>query len=186
MTTTRQRLTLEEFLELPEWKPALEYADGRVSQKVSPKGKHSTLQLAFCELFNRFARPARLALALPALRATWNDRSYVPDVSVYGWEQAPRDESGEVADDFVDPPDIAIEIVSSGQGAPKLVQKCLWYIANGVLVALLVNPARKSIPLFRPHQSTVTRRGDDGIDLRDVLPGLELTVHQVFDSLKLE
>jgi hypothetical protein len=42
-------MTLVEFLALPEEEPALEFADGRVEQKVSPKGKHSGLQGEPCE-----------------------------------------------------------------------------------------------------------------------------------------
>ena len=37
--------TLEEFLKLPETKPASEYIDGKIYHKPMPKGKHSTLQI---------------------------------------------------------------------------------------------------------------------------------------------
>jgi Uma2 family endonuclease len=37
-------LTLEEFLTLPETKPASEYINGGIIQKPMPHGKHSTLQ----------------------------------------------------------------------------------------------------------------------------------------------
>jgi Uma2 family endonuclease len=48
-----QRLpTLEQFLCLPERKPALEYGDGVVTRKVSPKGRHSALQDELVERFN--------------------------------------------------------------------------------------------------------------------------------------
>ena len=43
MTLTDTRMTLTEFLALPEEKPALEYENGEVTQKVSPKGRHSAL-----------------------------------------------------------------------------------------------------------------------------------------------
>jgi Uma2 family endonuclease len=44
MAVASSRLTLDEFLKLPEEEPALEYVNGVVSQKVSPKGRHSSLQ----------------------------------------------------------------------------------------------------------------------------------------------
>ncbi|TBR61862.1 hypothetical protein B4U84_14155 [Westiellopsis prolifica IICB1] len=34
-------LTLAEFLQLPETKPASEYIDGKIIQKPIPQGKHS-------------------------------------------------------------------------------------------------------------------------------------------------
>jgi Uma2 family endonuclease len=185
MTLLQRRLTLDEFLELPERKPALEFEEGVITQKVSPKGKHSRLQLAFCMMLNRVAEAARRALAFPELRASWNNRSYVPDVSLFRWDRIPRDESGEIANDFFEPPDIAIEIVSPKQSVTPLVRKCVWYVANGVRLALLVDPADRSILLFRPDVAPLALRSDDPIDLQDVLPGLVLTVQQVFDSLKL-
>lgn len=42
-------LTLEEFLKLPETKPASEYIDGKMIQKPMPKARHSRLQ---CKLIN--------------------------------------------------------------------------------------------------------------------------------------
>ena len=83
MVSLPQALTLEEFLELPERKPALEFADGTVTQKVAPKGRHSTLQGRFSDWINHFAVPRRLAYAFPELRTTFGGASYVPDISVY-------------------------------------------------------------------------------------------------------
>lgn len=42
---TLQRPTIDEFLHLAEQKPALEYCDGEITRKVSPKGKHHTLRI---------------------------------------------------------------------------------------------------------------------------------------------
>ena len=43
MAVAGRRMTLEEFLALPEEEPALEYADGEVTQKVSPNCWHGKL-----------------------------------------------------------------------------------------------------------------------------------------------
>jgi Uma2 family endonuclease len=43
MTAVGTRMTLEQFLALRERKSALEFEDGEVTQKVSPKGPHSAL-----------------------------------------------------------------------------------------------------------------------------------------------
>ncbi len=186
MAIAQERLTLEEFLRLPEEEPALEYEEGRVSQKVSPKGQHSTAQGALYDMINRFARPRRLAMAFPELRATFGGRSYVPDVAVYRWERIPRAEGGKVANDFFEPPDVAIEIVSPEQSANALVRRCLWYVGNGVSVALLVDPRDESILLFRPDSAPVALGGTDEADLSDALQGLRLSVRELFDALRIE
>lgn len=68
MSTTRP-LTLDEFLELPDAEPALEFVEGEVSQNMSPKGHLSALRADFLGAFNRYDRAARLARAFREPRA---------------------------------------------------------------------------------------------------------------------
>jgi len=49
MTTVRKAMTLDQFLRLRERKPALEYIDGEVTQKVSPGARHSALRGEFMQ-----------------------------------------------------------------------------------------------------------------------------------------
>jgi Uma2 family endonuclease len=107
----------------------------------------------------------------------------VPDVAVYRWERIPRDASGRVADDFSEPPDIAVEIASPDQSANALVRRCLWYVANGVSVALLVDPVDESVIAFRSNGQVSALFALDRIDLDEVLPDLALTVEQLFSAL---
>ena len=186
MVTASKLLTLDEFLELPERKPALEFEDGRITQKVSPRGKHSALQYAIAENFNRFARPDKLARAFPELRVTFAGVSRVPDVSLYRWERIPLDERGRIADDFREPPNLVVEIVSPKQTVNTLIRRCLWYVAHGVQIALLVDPRDDSIVVFRPAELPGALRGDDRIPLDDILPGLDLSAADVFASLRLD
>jgi Uma2 family endonuclease len=181
-----QRMTLDEFLTLPEVKPALEYVDGVVTQKVSPQGQHVTLQDEFTQRVNAVARPRKLARAFSELRATYGGLSRIPDVSVYLWHRIPRLPNGRVANRFTEPPDIAVEIVSPDQTATYLVTKCLWFVRNGVKIALLVDPTRDTVLRFRPDALPDSLTGDDRIDLDEVLPDFELTVNQLFDSLVLD
>jgi len=178
-------MTLEAFLELPEKKPALEFEDGVVRQKVPPRGKHVGLQVAFCEIFNRVGRPKKIALAFSELRTTFAGFSRVPDVALYLWDRIPRDSAGKVADDFREPPDIAVEIISPGQTSNRMVRRCLWFVENGVRAALLVDPYDESILMFRPHRAMVALHGADQIELGDILPGFTLTVEEVFGALLL-
>jgi Uma2 family endonuclease len=180
-------MTLEEFLELPEEKPALEYEpDGTITQKMSPKGQHSTLQGAFVELINRFGRRRRLAYAFTELRTIFGGAAYVPDVAVYRWERIPRDHTGKVLNDFVEPPDIAIEVVAPEQSVSSLRRKCTWYVENGVEMALIVDPDHEWVVVFRKGQIPKRCVGRDQIDLSEVLPGFELTADQVFGWLRIE
>lgn len=181
-----QTMSLEQFLELPERKPYLEYEDGMVTQKMSPKGEHSTLEGGIVELVNRLCSPRKVARAFPELRVTMGGKSVVPDVSVYRWERIERKPNGEVATDFTTPPDVAIEILSPRQSVTKLVARCAWYVANGVRAALLVDEKARMILVFRPDRSPLALRGDERIPLEDLLAGFDASVKQVFDTLKIE
>lgn len=186
MAIPQRRLTLGEFLKLPEQKPALEFDDGVVTQKVSPQGEHSALQYEFAERVNRFARPKKLARAFPELRGTYAGGSLVPDVAVYTWARIPRAPSGRVANRFREPPDIAIEILSPSQRRADLVSRCRRFLERGARVALLVEPRRESVTAFRLEMPERILRGTDRIDLDDVLPGFELTVRELFSALDMD
>jgi Uma2 family endonuclease len=94
MTIAQRTLTLEEFLSLPDTKPAGEYQNGRITQKVSPQGKHSLLQAKWVVELNRLALPPPLGMAFPELRCTFAGRSIVPDVAFFAWDRVPWDPSG--------------------------------------------------------------------------------------------
>ena len=185
MAVTQSQMTVEEFLTLPEEKPALEFEDGTVSQKVSPKGKHSRLQFVFAERVNVVTAQRKLALAFPELRTSFSGRSYVPDVAVYRWDRIPLDNDGSIANDFFEPPDIAVEIVSPDQSVGALIRKCVWYVEHGVKIAVLVDPDDKSVFSFRPGLAPQVLRGDDQLPLDDVLADVAITVGFLFNSLQL-
>lgn len=183
MTVTSAPLTLDQFLALPEEEPSLEFFDGVITQKVSPKARHSALQGELLEQINRSARRNKVARVFPELRTTFAGASRVPDIAVYRWDRIPRDTSGELVDDVLVPPDIAIEIVSPGQSVNALVRRCLWYVDHGVQIALLVDPSDRSVIAFRPNGSINSWYGEDRIDLSEILPDFSLTVEQLFASL---
>jgi Uma2 family endonuclease len=183
MATTHRGLTLDDFLRLPETKPALEYTDGVVTQKGEPQGQHSWLQGGLTAYVNGFARPARLALAFIELRPTFAGASPVPDVAVFRWERIRWLPDGRVPNVFQQAPDIAVEIVSPDQSRRLQRDKCAWYVAHGVPLALLVDPDDLSATVFRPGEEPCILRDSDVIDFAPVLPGLQLVVQDLFGWL---
>jgi Uma2 family endonuclease len=176
-------LTLEEFLNQPETKPASEFIDGRVEQKPMPQGKHSRLQLRFCDRVNELAEAAQIAMAFPELRCSFGGRSIVPDATVFRWERIPFDANGEVANAFEIYPDWAIEILSPSQTATKVIRNILHCLKQGAQLGWLVDPEERVILVFRPDQLPVELVGDEVLP---VLPdlALTLTVNDVFGWLK--
>src|SRR5215208_294445 len=182
MTAVQRRLTLEEFLELPEESPALELIDGAVSQKVAPQWLHGWFQSILVMLINQFAGPRHLAWAFPEIHEALGRDSLVPDVGVYRWERIPRTAAGRLTNAPPVPPDVAIEIVSPGQAVAELVDKGRRYLSHGVPIVLVVHPEGETVIRLAADGSLTTLRGDDRIDLDAVLSGFELTVRTLFDT----
>jgi Uma2 family endonuclease len=176
-------LTLEQFLQLPERKPALEYEDGVVTQKVSPKFRHSKLQFALASRLEAAARP-RAIHVLPEIRFSVQGRSYVPDIGVYLWDRVPAPPDGDFEDDLFIAPDIAVEILSPKQSTTAAIRRCHWYVANGAKIAMLVDPDDRTVLVVRPGGATLVVRGDEPIDITEILPAFRLTPAELFASLR--
>jgi Uma2 family endonuclease len=181
---TNQPLTLTEFLQRPETKPASEYIDGQIIQKPLPKGRHSGLQGKLCTVVNPIAETAKIAYAFPELRCSFGNRSIVPDVAVFQWERIPFTADGSVPDNFELPPDWAIEILSPEQKPNKVIGNILYCLQYGSRLGWFLDPDDFSILVFFPQQQPVLLQGDETLP---VLPEIELTltVNRVFDWLKM-
>lgn len=175
-------LTLDEFLKLPDDSPHLEFDGGVVTQKVAAKPTHGSIQSLLVTAFNQVAHPKRLGIAFTEVRFVTPDWSPVPDVAFYRRARIRR-RGRRLPADFFEPPDLAVEIVSPEQSVTDQIEKCLRYIAHGSGVVLLVDPGPESVLVFKPDRPPLLLQGDDRIDLDDVLPGFELSVHAMFDAL---
>lgn len=186
MAVRPSQLTLDEFLRLPEEKPALEYERGVITQKMAPLGWHGLLQGDLYFRFRTHGFPETRVRALTETRVTWTAEglSYVPDVIAYRVERVPRDDRGEVTNHVTSPPDVAVEIWSPGQTLSQQIERCRWYVTHEVPVALLVHPERRVVWTFRPGVESGPLRGTDNIDLGDVFEGLSFTVSELFAALR--
>jgi Uma2 family endonuclease len=183
-----EQLTLDEFLLLPEEKPALEYERGRVTQKMAPLGWHGLLQGELYFRFRTHGAPQRRLKAMTETRVTWiNDgKSYVPDVIAYRIERAPRDPRGLFTNHVTVPPDIAVEIWSPGQVIGDQVERCRWYVAHEVLMSLLVHPDRRRAWVFRAGAEIGPLAGSDIVDLSQMSEGLAFSIDELFEELRID
>ena len=140
MAIATGRLTLEEFLKLPETKPASEYIEGEIIQKPLPKIKHSLLQLRTCNEINQVRQTPKIAYAFPELRCTFGGRSIVPDIAVLLWEQIQFDGSGEQVDDVIIAPHWAIEILSPQQSSNRVSIKIIHCLQHNCQLGWLIDP----------------------------------------------
>jgi Uma2 family endonuclease len=176
-------LALEEFLQLPETKPASEFIDGRIYQKPMPQGKHSRLQSKLSATINQVAEDPKIALAFTELRCTFGGRSIVPDIAVFSWNRIPFDAEGEIENAFQASPDWTIEILSPDQSPTKVISNILHCLRHGSKLGWFVDPKERGIIAFLPDQQPIEFSGQDVVPVLEAIE-LELTVEQVFNWLK--
>jgi Uma2 family endonuclease len=185
IATPIKTLTLAQFLQLPETKPASEYIDNRITHKIMPKGKHSFLQYEICHVVNQLTKANKIAYAFPELRCTFDGRSIVPDIAVFEWQNIPFLADGEIPDNFNLAPDWIIEILSPDQNANQVIGKILHSIQHGSKLGWFLDPRDRSILTFRPNQQPVLMTNSDRLPSLAIIP-LELTVEALFSWLKME
>jgi Uma2 family endonuclease len=179
------QLTLAEFLELPETKPASEYIDGQIYQKPMPQGEHSILQGSLVTAINQIGKPQKLALAFPELRCTFGGRSIVPDISVFEWSRIPRKANGRIENKFEIPPDWIIEILSPDQSPSRVIDKIIFCLKQGTKLGWFIEPEDESVMVFQPNQLPDVKYAADNLPVVDVLGDWQLSVADVFTYLQI-
>ena len=183
-TDATLKLSLVDFLELPETKPASEYINGRIYQKPMPQGKHSKLQTSLVGAINQKGEHRKLAYGLTELRCTFGGRSIVPDISVFEWERIPVNENGEIENRFETYPDWVIEILSPEQHDARLTEKIIFCLNHGTKLGWLIDPEARLVIIFQPKQQPEVKRDLDILPVLDVLGDWQLPTAELFQWLK--
>ena len=137
-------LTLEEFLKLPETKPASEYLDGEIVQKPMPKTRHSRLQAKLTAAINDVVEGKQIAYAFLELRCTFGGRSIIPDIAVFRWQTIALDENGEPFDTVLMAPIWTIEILSPEQSSNRVIGNILHCLKHGGQLGWLIPAIARS------------------------------------------
>jgi Uma2 family endonuclease len=182
--TPSKPITLQEFLKLPETKPASEYVDGQIIQKPMPQGKHSTIQTELSTIINAVLKPRQIARSFSELRCTFGGRSIVPDVSVFTWQRIPRDPNGAVSNTFLMAPDWTIEILSPDQSQTKVTKNILHCLNHGTQMGWLIDPDEQTIFVHLPKQQLeVYDEPEQSLPVPPFASELNLSVGAVFGWL---
>jgi Uma2 family endonuclease len=174
---------IEQFLGLPELKPALEYIGGKVVQKMTPVYPHSVLQLGLANALNAFAQLRGLGEAGVEIRAVFGGSSPVPDVSFFVAERVPQYVRKQMPSLITYPPDICVEILSPGQRTTKLRRKIRHSLKHGSRLGWLVDMFVEEIAVLRPGRRAQVLKVGDVLSGEDVLPGFSISLEEIFSWL---
>jgi Uma2 family endonuclease len=185
--TAGRTLTLEEFLRLPEVKPAREYEDGEVTRKPMPSIWHGVIQrllsVVFTAYFNLRPDGDGGSEIRCLIGATGHQRPYVPDYVVV-LNAFARGFFGNQT--FHGAPDLAVEIRSPDDRPGARERKIAFYLANGVRMVWDIDPEKRSVTLRTADGVIQTLTDADTIDGGDVLPSLHVSVREVLPKVRPE
>lgn len=181
-----QAIALEKFLQQPETKPASEFVNGIITQKQSPQGEHSTIQGELITAVNGLCKREHIAWAFPELRCTFGDRSIVPDISVFTWDNIPTNPDGTIANIFTQPPDWAIEILISNQSVNRVVLNILHCLDYGSQMGWLIDPAERLVMIYQPQQQPLAIASPEQmLVVPSFANALQLSLGNLFDCLQV-
>ena len=181
---TATKLTLDQFLDLPEGDITYELIEGEAISKMPPKRFHSRLTGTLYTLLTDWSKEQGEVGIEWAITLKRNGKDWVPvpDLLYISYDKLPPERFEDEACPF--PPELVIEIISPGQSFGDLSEKATDYLKAGVSRIWIVEDKAKSITIFYPDAPPQTKRGQDSLT-DEVLPELEITVEQVFKQAGL-
>ena len=174
---------MQEILLADDVKPALEWINNRVVQKVSPRRRHSYAQGQFVSALTLWAHERGNGSA----GTEWHfqvqppgeiSRTLVPDAAFLSYERMPIEEqyATEIARIA---PDVVVEVHSPGDKRRDIEEKVRVYLAAGTSVIFLVDPQTKTVTA-RDRQGSTTFSNQDVLT-HPSMPGFSLPAPMLFD-----
>lgn len=173
-------------IELPEVKPALEWVNGRVLQKVSPQRRHALAQAVFASRLHAWA----CETGLGRVGTEWDyriqppgetRRPHVPDVAYLSYERVPYDEPN-AADIPSVAPDAVVEVISPGDAQRDIDEKVRVYIAAGSSVVFLVDTDDRTVTTCDANGRSMI--ASPAVLRHDALPGFAMKLATLFEDPK--
>jgi len=172
-------------LPIPETKPATEFIDGRLVQKMSPFGLHARVQgvvvAALIDWANELGR-GRVGTEWDFDLTPPGERTnrLVPDVAFLSYERVAY-EDVDASQVPVVAPDVTVEILSRGQTLENSGRRLEIFFACGTKLVVLIDPRAERAWLVEANSTQVLER-DDAITHRS-LPGFVLPLRRCFEEV---
>lgn len=189
---TKTRVTLEEFLALPDSEPGSEYIDGEVIEREMGDEPHSTLTAVMWSILNQWLSTNSIGRVQIEYRCIFGPvggtRAFVPDVLVVTHERRAAGIAARPANvrskHLYAAPNIAIEIMSPEQSASRFAEKIQFYLAHGVDVTWVIDPIEETVTVFRRGEDSRSLQPGDVLDEPTLLPGFSLPVEEIFARIR--
>jgi Uma2 family endonuclease len=184
MATTKL-MTADDLLTMPDDGRFWELRRG-VLREVSPSGfESSTITAVIGAWLTVYVIERRLGIVTIAeggfVFEHDPDTVLAPDVAFVRREHVPARQERRKFSRI--PPDLAVEVVSPSDRPRAVAEKIAIYLAAGVPLVWVVDPATRSATVHRPDQEPVARSIDDVLDGEEIVPGFQIRLSDVFAAV---
>ena len=149
---------------------------------MTPVGmQHSAIVGRFGEFLSRYVRENRLGIV--GMEGGFKleldpDTLRAPDIH---FVSKVRIEKEGITPKFADfPPDLAVEVLSPEDTVSEVQKKVEEYLAGGVRLIWIVEPATKTVTAYRSHQDVKVFTADQELAGGDVISGFQIKVAEIF------
>ena len=182
---TKTRVSLEQFLAMPETEPPSELIDGEIVQKMSPNIYHGILTSQLIALLAGYLKETREAVVMNEVRHVERneERVFLPDINVTVRARIPRDSAIRTHGPLPLSPDFAIEILSPGDQPGRLFERADFYMRSGTHLLWFVDPETESITVYVPGEAPSIHRAPATLDAQPVLKDFHVDLESHFATL---
>ena len=151
---------------------------------MTPVGiRHAAIVSNINRLLGNFAKETGLGITGPEggfyLRRN-PDTLRAPDVAFISKERLAK--AGGIPEKFANfPPDLAVEVLSPEDTVSEIQKKVGEYLEGGVPLVWIVDPANKTVTVYRSLQDIRVVTVSEELDAAPVLPGFRTKVAEIFE-----
>lgn len=181
MAEAARLVTAEELEKFPDDGYRYELVRGRVVRMSPPGFTHGRIAARIVALLSRYLEGRDLGIVAvePGCKLESNpDTVRGPDVAFVRKERIP---SPEPKGFWSGAPDVAFEVRSPDDRPGEIRAKVAEYLTHGVTAVVLVDPDKKTVVVSRRSRPSATLRGDDTVDLADVIIGFRCRAREIFE-----
>ena len=182
MRTKKTTLTAEELLRLPTATCRHELVKGELFEMPLFGGRHGSVAMRIGIVLGSYVRENELGEVFAAetgfiLRRD-PDTVRAPDAAFVARERLP---AGELPPGYLEMvPDLAVEVVSPGDSAREVREKVADWMRAGVRLLWAIDPATRSVTVYRSTDDLSVLSEDDSLDGGQVIPGFSTNIKDLF------
>jgi Uma2 family endonuclease len=182
--STKSLLTSEDLWKIVADGSRYELWDGELVPMTPVGFEHSAIVGRIGEFLSRHARENKLGVV--GMEGGFKlgrgpEKVLSPDLHFVSRDRLLREGITQKFADY--PPDLAVEVLSPDDKASDVQKKVEAYLSGGVRLTWIIEPATKTVTIYRSHQHVRIVTQHEELDGEDVVPGFRIKVSDIFNII---